>query len=87
MSLNETNARARVPSGLRYLARFSVRRCGGSCGGGGGGGVFCRLSLSLFFLGEEWKKLRIPLLFDDDEEGFATIGGGRGGAGGTIALN
>jgi hypothetical protein len=28
MSLNEMKARERVPSGLRYRARFSVRRGG-----------------------------------------------------------
>jgi hypothetical protein len=55
------------------------------------------LSLSLFFLGDEWKKLRIPIPLlllppddeDEDEEPPGlddTMGGGLGG-GGTTALN
>lgn len=64
MSLNEMKARASVPSGLRYLARFWGRR-GGSAGFGEG--------LAGFF-GEE-KNERMPPL-----DGGAAGGGAGAGA-------
>jgi hypothetical protein len=51
MSLNEINARARVPSGLRYRARFSGNGAGAAGLGAGFEG----------FLGDE-KKARMPPL-------------------------
>jgi len=90
MSLKAINARARVPSGLRWRARFSGSRCKGCVWtGGGGGGCTITLSLEDFF-GDDEKKLRIPPLLDD----VWTIGAGRAigmgiaaGAGGATALN
>ena len=73
MSLNDTKARARVPSGLRYLARFSSSTVGAT-----GVGWTTRTG----FFGEEEKKPRIPPL----EAGGAEVGGGGGGAG-LLTLN
>ena len=39
MSLNDMNARASVPSGFRYRARFSGGLNAGAATGGGGGGA------------------------------------------------
>ena len=55
MSLKEMNARASVPSGLRYLARFSGRGAGEGGFGAGFGAGFDD------FLGDE-KNARMPPL-------------------------
>ena len=73
MSLNDTKARASVPSGLRYLARFSSSTRGATDTG--------RTTLAGFF-GEEEKKLRMPPL-----EAGAAGGRGGGGGAGVLALN
>lgn len=65
MSLNEINARARVPSGLRYRARLSGNGLG-AIGLGAGFEVF---------LGDDEKKERMPLLEDGTT---GTSGGGAG---------
>ena len=69
--MNETKARASVPSGLRYLARFSLNTVGAT-----GVGWTTRAG----FFGEE-KKLRMPPL----EAGGGAGVGGR--CAGVLALN
>jgi hypothetical protein len=70
MSLNETKARASVPSDLRYRARFSGR-LGVGCSAAG----WCILSLDAF-LGEDEKKLSMPPLVGAGGVGATATAGG-----------